>query len=99
MGVRLLAFRGKTGLVAKQDQLQQATEAIKAGHKKTARQLLHQIVQAEPNNEIAWLRLATITGDLNQQHQLLERVLALNPGNEPALRRIKELEQMRQVSN
>ncbi len=37
------------------DKLKQATEYAKSGNKIEARQLLAELLQSEPNNELAWL--------------------------------------------
>jgi hypothetical protein len=64
--------------------LPQAIEYAKSGEKPRAKQLLTEIVQSEPNNEMAWLWLSDVVEDVSQQISCLERVLKINPGNQPA---------------
>jgi hypothetical protein len=64
--------------------LSQAIAAIKAGDKTIGQHLLAEVLKAEPNNEAAWLWLASLAETLEQRRPYLERVLAINPGNELA---------------
>jgi hypothetical protein len=64
--------------------LTQAIEAIKTGDKAGARQLLSETIQAEPDNEQAWLWMSGVVDDSNQQRYCLEQVLKINPANQHA---------------
>ena len=73
--------------------LQQAQALIKAGRRADARPMLEQIVNADDQNEQAWLWLSACVESLEEQRICLENVLMLNPGNQKA---IKGLETIRQ---
>ena len=47
--------------------LQQAIAAIKAGDKKSGQQLLAQVVNADPQNEAAWLWMASTMDDSTEK--------------------------------
>jgi len=62
-------------------QLQQAIALAQEGRTAEARSILEAIVAANPNQEIAWLWLATVSGSVDERITFLERALALNPNN------------------
>jgi len=62
-------------------QLHDAVQLAQAGERQEARRLLWQVVQSEPNNEIAWLWLASVAADLPEYERALTEVLRVNPGN------------------
>lgn len=64
--------------------LQQAISAIKLGDKETGRRLLTRALQANPQDETAWLWLAYAVDSEKQRRECLERVLAINPAHEKA---------------
>lgn len=61
--------------------LQEAITLAQAGQRSEARALLHQIVEADAEQELAWLWLATVSGKRDERIAYLERALALNPDN------------------
>ncbi len=71
--------------------LQQGIVALKAGDTSTACQLLVQAVQENPRDEKAWLWLSAALEDEEKRAACLERVLAINPDNEPAQRGLAAL--------
>lgn len=72
-------------------QLQNAISVIKAGDKKTGKQLLTKTLQADPHNETAWLWMAHAVDSQKQRQECLERVLTINPKNEKAKRGLASL--------
>ena len=64
--------------------LQQAIVAARAGRKTEARQMLEQILQANPGQEQAWTWMATVVETDAQRVECLQRVLAINPDNAAA---------------
>jgi tetratricopeptide (TPR) repeat protein len=64
----------------------QAMNDIQAGRHEEAQGLLAQVLQANPRNELAWLALALIVPEMDQAIECLNRVLALNPHHEQALK-------------
>jgi tetratricopeptide (TPR) repeat protein len=61
-----------------------AMAAIKADKHTEARDLLIQVVTANPQHEEGWLWLAGVIDDLDKAIDCLERVLRLNPNNAKA---------------
>jgi competence protein ComEC len=66
------------------DKLRQAVQLIKAGNKQSALPILKEIVQAEPNNEMAWLWLYSCVESSSQKKYCLKKALEINPDNEKA---------------
>lgn len=64
--------------------LQQAIAALNEGDRGRAKQLLAQVLQADPRNESAWLWLVHAVDDPAHARECVERVLRINPGNEEA---------------
>lgn len=63
---------------------QQGIQAAKAGQKEEARQLLQQSIRMEPDNEAAWLWLASVARDNRERVFCLQKLLEINPENETA---------------
>ena len=59
-------------------------EAAKAGEKDKARRLLEQVVEADPDNETAWLWLSAVVETRVERIRCLETALKLNPANQDA---------------
>lgn len=72
--------------------LAQGIAAAKAGDKGAARQLLTQAVRRSPESEAAWLWLSSVLDTPQGKAFCLQRVLALNPGNQLARRGLAALE-------
>jgi tetratricopeptide (TPR) repeat protein len=66
--------------------------AAKAGHKDEARALLQESVRIEPNNEAAWLWLASVARDPRERLFCLEKVLGINPLNETARKAVDAMQ-------
>lgn len=77
--------------------IDEAIAAIKGGDKETGRKLLLKLLESNPQNEQAWLWLAsTVNGE--RKKYCLEKVLRLNPRNDLAkqeLEKVKEGEKPR----
>ncbi len=75
--------------------LRKGVEALQAGDRVTASQLLSDVVDLNPLNEQAWFYLAAAEADPFMRKRYLQRVLELNPRNTRArdvLTRIQERE-------
>jgi tetratricopeptide (TPR) repeat protein len=59
-------------------------EAAKAGEKDKARRLLEQVVEADPDNETAWLWLSAAVDTRGERIRCLEMALKLHPANQDA---------------
>jgi tetratricopeptide (TPR) repeat protein len=66
--------------------------AAKAGQKDEARALLQESVRIEPNNEAAWLWLASVARDPRERLFCLEKVLGINPLNETARKAVDAMQ-------
>lgn len=76
-------------------QLEQAIRAYKSGEKQKAQKILAPLVKAEPNNEDAWLLLASCVENSEQKQYCLKRVLKINPNNARAKQALKKYEEVR----
>ncbi|HSR30248.1 MAG TPA: hypothetical protein VLY63_06760, partial [Anaerolineae bacterium] len=72
--------------------LAQGIAAAKAGDKGAARRLLTQAVRRSPESETAWLWLSSVLDTPQGKAFCLQRVLALNPGNQLARKGLAALE-------
>ncbi|MBN1123174.1 MAG: tetratricopeptide repeat protein [Anaerolineae bacterium] len=73
------------------DLLQQAIAAARAGEKDHAKQLLIQVLKANPRSEAAWIWMSATVDKPSERVHCLKQVLAINPANELALKGLKAL--------
>ena len=66
--------------------LQESRRAMRAGQKESARQLLRQAVQQQPNDYRAWLGLAAAAGSPQESLGYIEKAEAIQPDN-PAVQK------------
>lgn len=64
-----------------QSLLEAGIQAAKAGNRATGRRLLTQVVEADPDNDVAWMWLASCMTTVADRRRCLERVLELDPDN------------------
>ena len=69
----------------------QASAAAARKDKPAARKLLDRLIFNEPNNEQAWLLLADMVDDINEESDCLQHVLAINPLNPVAQQKYDNL--------
>ena len=69
----------------------QASAAAARKDKPAARKLLDRLIFNEPNNEQAWLLLADMVDDINEESDCLQHVLAINPLNPVAQQKYDSL--------
>lgn len=77
--------------------LQRAIQAARAGQREEARDLLIDLVENEPNNEMAWMWLSGLVDSLEDRMIACENVLTLNPANDKVRAYLAELRR-RQVA-
>ncbi len=65
--------------------LRSGIDAAKNGNRDEAKALLFRVTDIEPNNEMAWLWLASVSEYPEELLTFLQKVLNLNPHNEQAL--------------
>jgi len=73
--------------------LERALRARKSGDIAAARALLRALTAQQPDLSHAWLVLATVAETRAEQRTALERVLALDPHNQPARRGLERISQ------
>ena len=61
--------------------LRQGVDAAQAGRRLDARAILMRVVEAEPQNEMAWMWLTGLVDDLEDKIIACENVLTINPNN------------------
>lgn len=64
-------------------------QLAKDGQKEQARQLLQQSIRIEPNNEAAWLWLASVARNPQERIFCLQKLLEINPNNETAIKALE----------
>lgn len=74
-----------------QEILKAGIEAARRGNKMAARQLLEQVVERDPNNELGWLWLASAVDTLEERQECLQNVLKINPNNPRAREALNRL--------
>jgi tetratricopeptide (TPR) repeat protein len=75
--------------------LNEGIVAAKSGQAAQARDLLMQVVEADENNESAWLWLSGVVESLEDRRVCLENVLALNPDSVAAQKGLAWIDQHR----
>jgi tetratricopeptide (TPR) repeat protein len=75
------------------DVLQTAIQAAREGRKVEARDLLIKLVEADPQNETAWMWLAGLVDSLEDRIIACENVLTINPANEKIRAYLEKLQQ------
>ncbi len=68
------------------DLVRSGRQALKAGERDHARELLRLATECDRDNSDAWLWLSATTDDLAEQKQYLEWAVAADPGNTAAIR-------------
>jgi hypothetical protein len=75
-----------------QQKLRLGIEAARRGDKAAARMLLRQVVTENPDNELAWMWLASAVDDLDERRACLQQALRLNPDNTRAREALSRLQ-------
>lgn len=75
-----------------QQKLEAGIAAARRGDRAAARRLLESVTLADPNNEAAWMWLASVASSRNERREALERVLTINPDNERARTALEQME-------
>lgn len=80
------------------DKLERAITLIKSGDKKGGQNLLVDIVNADPHNEIAWLWLSSVV-EQDKRLFCLEKVLSINPNNIKAKQYLEQIKSNGQIQS
>jgi tetratricopeptide (TPR) repeat protein len=75
----------------------QAIQTARAGRRAEARDLLIQVVERDPQNELAWMWLAGLVDSLEDRTVACENVLTINPANEKARAYLTDLQRRQQT--
>ncbi|HSL43625.1 MAG TPA: hypothetical protein VK897_09350 [Anaerolineales bacterium] len=73
--------------------LQRAIQAARAGRKDEAREILLEIVESDPRNEMAWIWLSGVVESLEDRIIACENALTINPANERVRAYLTRLQQ------
>lgn len=77
--------------------VREAIALARAGRRRQARELFLEIVAQDPYNEVAWLWLAGLLDDVDDQIVALENALVLNPDNHRARSHLERLRQRQEA--
>jgi hypothetical protein len=77
--------------------LQQGIAAARSGRSIEARQVLRQVVNGDPTNEMAWLWLSGLVESDDQKRNCFEQVLRANPDNVYARAGLARLQRVPQL--
>lgn len=73
------------------ERLREGIAAARRGDRNTGRNLLQQVIDADPDNELAWIWLASCLTDPAARREALQRVLQINPDNARAQQALQRL--------
>lgn len=79
-------------------QMKEAITAIKAGDKQTGRSILESVLEEDPENEAALLWMTKVVDSPAEQLVYVDRVLYVNPNNEPAQKLQAQLTKVNRAS-
>ncbi len=74
------------------DALQKGIRAARRGRTEPAQRLLNRVIQADPDNEEAWMWLARVVEEPGQRAECLHRVVQINPDNRWAADQLAEMQ-------
>lgn len=77
--------------------LRQGLVAAQEGRRREARELFLQVVELDPQNEIAWMWLTGFVDDLEDKIIACENVLTINPANEKVRAYLASLLQQKEI--
>ena len=72
--------------------LRTAIEAAQNGNRPVARAILEQVIQREPDNELAWIWMASVAESTPERRSCLQKVLEINPNNDRARQALARLQ-------
>ena len=81
---RALEWQKATRTLLVNKSITEGAALVQENNRRAAADCFRRATEYEPNNEIAWLWLASATDDIEEKLSLLGRVLHLNPNNEKA---------------
>ena len=82
---------GESQAPNREELLQMAINAARAGNKKPTRLMFEQVLKQDKNNERAMMWLAKIADTKAERREWLERVVRVNPNNDQARDALKSM--------
>lgn len=79
--------------------LQLGIQTAREGNKASARVIFQQILDADKQNERAWLWMASVAETPADHLRYLKTVLRINPNNQAALRELDKMKRKKESSN
>lgn len=79
--------------------MQLGIQTARQGNKQNARMIFQQVLDADRQNERAWLWMAAVTETPEERVRCLNAVLQINPNNQTAQRELSNLKKKRASSN
>lgn len=76
-----------------EEKLKSGITAARSGNRSTARRLLEEVIAQDPNNELAWIWMASVVDSTSERRICLERVLEINPRNARAREALQRMSQ------
>ncbi len=83
--------QGESQAPNREELLQLAITAAKAGNKRPARLMFEQVLKQDKGNERAMMWMAKIADNKNERREWLQRVLSINPNNDSARDALKKM--------
>ncbi len=83
--------RGDSNAPNREELLQMAINAARAGNKKPARLMFEQVLKQDKNNERAMMWLAKIADSKAERREWLQRAVSVNPNNDQARDALKSM--------
>lgn len=74
------------------ERLKAGIDAARRGDRANAQKILRQVVTSNPDNEVAWMWLASVAESLQERRACLERALRINPRNSRAQEALRQLD-------
>lgn len=74
--------------------LRTGIQAAQSGNKAAARRILEQVVEQAPDNELAWIWMASVVESVSERQACLQRVLEINPTNSRARQALDQLQRV-----
>ncbi|RLC62262.1 MAG: hypothetical protein DRI48_09765 [Chloroflexi bacterium] len=79
------------------DYVHRVAAAVESGHREQARELLDRVLEWDENSVEAWMLLSRVAETSDERESCLQRVLALDPGNEAARQALDAIRRRREA--
>ncbi len=77
-----------------QNLLRIGIQAAQSGNQAAAHRILEQVIEQAPDNELAWIWMASVAETAAERRACLQKVLDINPGNTRARQALDKLQRM-----